>query len=745
MGDRIDIPEARGYLAEFREGLQSLFNQTKSDHEQDALKVCSGYGEFVKEAPAAYLSRASEKLEKKTYKIGVAGVFSAGKSTLVNALLGEPELLPTQAGECTMSITIVTAPKPGEGEMVRAKYFGEEDALKYIFNNTRYKKLLSEFLGDIMTTSGLDLEKAAEAIRKGAEKAGKDPAQSEKKKELTEFLDAVETYRERLGSIWTDDMKNAPMYLTTNELDEGMGHLLLIEQVWLHKDNDLFSKDGFEIIDLPGTDSTNDRQKELTLGYMNEADAVLNVIEPRGIAAAGKEIFETMGQHNNSVKNKMFFIMNMFDKVQMSELGKADIEKVIQHQVFSKLIDFGLDTEKFYLTSAKYQDLQNRKDKGIITNVERKDLEGIMADCNAKLNALDPEINPKIRKLMEECYKDGGVINFKANLMEYLKYDIQIERLREIFTDLGRVYRSTKKLLDSETGKIRELLVNKKSENQEIIEFFDDVKDVFFDKLKPVIQGVEKFIAAQMGRLRENLTKAFGVFIDKYNVQRVVRKMNVRIARDIQLAVFDDIKIKLSDKFAETVRDMLPKMIAGKIRELIDASQVGMVLEKLSEDLGQKWSEEFKTIVNGLEQEMAQFTYMRALEETWHIQDEILQVPATDPQWNDEKEEKFKHDLKTLLVKTFVDYAQKLEEVLGRHYRLLVDRMVDKVEALADEAASFIRKDPDRVTLPIELLTGEEADDEQERINSRLLVYHRDFENVKKVYGKLEQAFDSRN
>ena len=39
MGDRIDIPEARGYLSEFREGLQSLFNQTKSDHEQDALKV----------------------------------------------------------------------------------------------------------------------------------------------------------------------------------------------------------------------------------------------------------------------------------------------------------------------------------------------------------------------------------------------------------------------------------------------------------------------------------------------------------------------------------------------------------------------------------------------------------------------------------------------------------------------------------------------------------------------------------
>lgn len=739
---KVDIVEARSELKEFYGGLHSLFDQVKADN--DKGQVASAYPEFIREAPASYLERASDRLAKKSYKIGVAGVFSAGKSTLVNAVLGEPDLLPTQAGECTMSITIVVAPKPGDGEHVKVYYFAKEDALKYVFNNPRYKVLLSEYLSDVMTPSFSE-EKAVMAIKQGAQKAGKDPNQREKKKELVEFLEAMETHKDRLGSVWADDMKNVAQYLTTDAQDRGMGHLLLIEQVHIHKNNELFTHDGFEIIDLPGTDSTNDRQRELTHGYLMEADAVLNIIEPKGIAQAGKEIFEKMGQYNNDVKNKMFFVMNMFDKVPLSEIGKDDVERVIRAQVLGKLIDFGLDTDKFFLTSAKYQDLQNRKDKGIISNTELKELENIMTDCNAKLNALDRTIEPRILEMMEICYKDGGVMNFKKNLMRYLKYDIQVERLFEIFTDLNRVYRASKTMLDAEETKIRQLKESSKSATREIQEFFDTTKDAFFDKVNLINKGVEKVVQKGMESVRDKLAKSIANFIDKFNIDRVTRGMTIKTPRDIKLTVIDHLKPTLSNRFGEMVRETLPLLISGKLVQLTEESRVGEVIEKLAADLGTNWHQKYREMIHGFETDINRFTYMRALEETWHIQDTAIQIQAGGPAWSEQIEQAFKEDLKKLFVKEFVEYAQRLTGLLGRHYKVLVNRLIDDFEALIDGVSGEIKQDPDRVTLPAELLTGEGEDNEQDRINRALLSYDRAFEPIVKLQARLQGIFEGQN
>jgi hypothetical protein len=172
---------------------------------------------------------------------------------------------------------------------------------------------------------------------------------------------------------------------------------------------------------------------------------------------------------------------------------------------------------------------------------------------------------------------------------------------------------------------------------------------------------------------------------------------------------------------------------------------VGLVLDKLSDDLRTDWHDRFREMTRDFEQDMAHFSYMRALEETWHIQDSPIQVPPGGAQWSEEEEAKFKEDLKSLFVRTFIEYAQKLEKILGRHYKVLVDRLIDDFELLVDEAATVIRRDPDRVTLPVEMLSGEESDDEQARIDRSLLLYHRSMEDLQRIQQQLDESLNSRN
>ena len=116
MAANVNVDEMHTAMSTALAGLSKIYEKVVEDHKE--ANICSGYTDYMGETPKAFLDRARAKLEKKKYKIGFAGGFSGGKSTLVNALLNEPDLLAAEAGECTMSITVISSPKSGGDEHV---------------------------------------------------------------------------------------------------------------------------------------------------------------------------------------------------------------------------------------------------------------------------------------------------------------------------------------------------------------------------------------------------------------------------------------------------------------------------------------------------------------------------------------------------------------------------------------------------------------------------------------------------
>jgi hypothetical protein len=196
---------------------------------------------------------------------------------LINALLREAGLLPSAAGECTLSITNLAKPAAGKGEHVEVHYFTKEEALKNVFTNIRYKPLFGAegeaLIAEFSNKRALTLLND-EIAATGQGRCEVDISTNELAKrrlELREFCEQLsdKESQDKLGSVVYDSIKASSQYLTTDHDGTGMGHLLLIQMVNIYKDNEMFARDGIEIIDLPGTDSINERQRELTHAYLN--------------------------------------------------------------------------------------------------------------------------------------------------------------------------------------------------------------------------------------------------------------------------------------------------------------------------------------------------------------------------------------------------------------------------------------------------------------------------------------------
>jgi hypothetical protein len=108
------LADIRKVLTRAHGKLKGLDQQIHEHHKVDS-EICRRYSDYLTVSPGSYLDRAGDLLGKSYYRVAFCGPFSCGKSTLINALLKDPSLLPSAAGECTLSITNLAKPRPGKG------------------------------------------------------------------------------------------------------------------------------------------------------------------------------------------------------------------------------------------------------------------------------------------------------------------------------------------------------------------------------------------------------------------------------------------------------------------------------------------------------------------------------------------------------------------------------------------------------------------------------------------------------
>lgn len=223
------------------------------------------------------LRQLGQKVDNDTFKIQIVGTFKNGKSTFINALLGE-DILPTKALPCTSVINEIK--------------YGESKKAILNFRNPLPETLLSD-----IPTATLNHMKAH---------GMKD-------------VPPMEIEYDRISDYVTIPLDGDP-----DEISLKSPYL----SVELFYPSQLL-KEGVEIIDSPGLNE-NDERTAVTLEYLDKADAIIFLLD--ATRACAKDEMDTI---EDILVPKgfddMFFVVNRFDMIPPRE--KAETKRFVENKV----------------------------------------------------------------------------------------------------------------------------------------------------------------------------------------------------------------------------------------------------------------------------------------------------------------------------------------------------------------------------------------------------------------------------
>lgn len=228
---------------------------------------------------ALKLQQLGQKVSSDTFKVQIVGTFKNGKSTFINALLGE-DILPTRVLPCTAVVNEIKY-----GEKKRA-----------VLN---FRSPLPDTLIDCIP----------------------DATMAHMKKHGMKDIPPMEIEYDHI-----DDYVTIPVDGDPEEISKASPYL----SVELYYPSPLL-KEGVEIIDSPGLNEADERTK-CTLDYLDKADAIIYLLDAtRPCAKDEMETIEDILIPKGF--NEMFFVVNKFDLTPIRE--RDDIKKFIEKKVGS--------------------------------------------------------------------------------------------------------------------------------------------------------------------------------------------------------------------------------------------------------------------------------------------------------------------------------------------------------------------------------------------------------------------------
>ena len=213
----------------------------------------------------------SQKVHSDSFKIQLVGTFKNGKSTFINALLGE-DILPTRILPCTAVVSEV-------------KYGDSKKAILH-FRNPLPDKLI-----DCIPEATLN------HMRKHGMKN----------------VPPMEIEYDRIDEYVTIPIDGDPEEISM------MSPYMSVELFY----PSTLLKEGVEIIDSPGLNEADERTR-VTLDYLDKADAIIVLLDATKLCS--KDEMETI-ENILLAKgfNDMFFVVNFMDRIPARERG--DVEK----------------------------------------------------------------------------------------------------------------------------------------------------------------------------------------------------------------------------------------------------------------------------------------------------------------------------------------------------------------------------------------------------------------------------------
>lgn len=402
------------------------------------------------------------------FEIVFAGAFSAGKSMLINALLGR-ELLYSAEGHATGTECRIEYAKP-EAERVILTFLSETDVQEQV--DALCQRLKLAVVADIKQPESVEhLHQGCQAIvqQVGGESKSE---QAKQAKALILLLEGFDSNRDRI-----DPTQNAtyPMeQFNFTNLKEAASYARRGSNSSVLKRIDYYChhpllQDGNVIVDMPGIDAPVKKDAELTYRKIEDPDtsAVVCVLKP---ASAGEmtpeetELLDKM-RDNPGIRDRVFYVFNRIDETWYNAQLRQRLDELVNSQFHN--------TPRVYKTSGLlgFYGTQIKLTNGL----DRFGLDSVFAESTKGLNGqeetpqfinafnqyctssgkLSPNkfrisvnsyetpngnyvriLNEAGNPLIEQLIQDSGIEEFRTAITRYLTEEKRPQLFRNLADDL---------------------------------------------------------------------------------------------------------------------------------------------------------------------------------------------------------------------------------------------------------------------------------------------------------------------
>lgn len=463
-----------------------------------------------------------ERLENQRFSIGITGVMNAGKSTMLNALLGQ-EVLGTSVVPETANLTLI-------------KYAKEPYAVVNFWNTKEWSKI----------------EEGAKSLKS---------LESFVKESRAHFGEKFNTLVTPKGESESIAVKDLALYTSAKHSDKKCN---LVKSVELYTDLK-FVQDGVQIVDTPGLDDPVIQREEITLEYLSECDLMIHLMNAAQ-AATQKDvdfIIDALLYRNVA---RLLIVITRIDAIKEKELAEviaytkrsiearlkeqnkgAKLDEVIAKIVFipiagklalmhklgqgQEALALGYDMERtgLPLVEAYLEDVlfgSNSQKANLIISANRKEIESVISESMTSFEQELHYLNISHEEIEQAYAKHQEEKKVMASFLEQIKISVA-QNKDEMQQYFGTLQKFASNRLDTLQNVVKrritddvsyEFSKNKKAPKEErigsIIEtaikdgMVDLIRDYRYEFQKKM-QSVLEYMDAKYGEFKSD-TKASG-------------------------------------------------------------------------------------------------------------------------------------------------------------------------------------------------------------------------------------------
>ena len=424
-------------------------------------------------------------INNQKFSIGITGVMNAGKSTMLNALMGK-EILGSAVVPETANLTIV-------------KHNPTDNAKVFYWDTKEWEKI---------EESAKSLESMKDFVLETNKVFGEN---------LKNYIRPVSRFDEV-------DINDLSSYTSAEHSGKKCN---LVKYVELGS-NLKFLSDGIEIVDTPGLDDPVIQREEITKEYISKCDMMMHLMNVSQSATLKdvEFIIDAVLYQNIS---KLLVVITRADTVnkknleEVIEYTKSSIQKQLKAQNKDSQLDHILKTIKFIPISGRMALLHrtgrekealaagfNLEDTGIL-EIENYLMESFFGTNSQKGELVIQSAKTQLNRLIE---KQIGFNNYELTLLNKSKDELELE-LKEF---------------------------NKKKEtNKRVLFSMSEDINYYKNDAKSYIESLETFLQSELMEL-QNVIKQRVVNDTRYSLEKTKRKPeNARVKVIVETAIKDGI------------------------------------------------------------------------------------------------------------------------------------------------------------------------------------------------------------